>query len=188
MDRAPTTPPPPAPRWTDERADDQASAPATAGRRLLGATRLVVVVGAVALFAAAVALLAVGAVEAGRLVVKLLAPGAAAPSKAELILSSVELVDLILLAALLYVTAAGLYELFVDARAPVPPWLRVRDLDDLKHKLTAVVITVLGVVFLGRAVSWDGRQDLLPFGAAVAAVVVALTYFLGSAKSGGGDK
>jgi hypothetical protein len=40
------------------------------------------------------------------------------------------------------------------------------------------VIVVLGVLFLGQVISWDGTRDLLGFGAAVALVIAALTYFL----------
>ena len=41
-----------------------------------------------------------------------------------------------------------------------------------------MVIVVLGVLFLGQVISWDGTRDLLGFGAAVALVIAALTYFL----------
>jgi hypothetical protein len=36
----------------------------------------------------------------------------------------------------------------------------------------------LGVLFLEQVVAWDGGRDLLGFGAAIALVVAALTYFL----------
>jgi len=64
----------------------------------------------------------------------------------------------------------------------LPDWLTIKTLDDLKDKLVAVVIVVLGVLFLGQVVSWDGERDLLGFGASIALVVAALTYFL-TAKS-----
>jgi uncharacterized membrane protein YqhA len=60
----------------------------------------------------------------------------------------------------------------------LPAWLTIRDLDDLKDKLTGVVILVMGVLFLGQAVTWDGERDLLPYGAAIALVIAALTFFL----------
>ncbi len=40
---------------------------------------------------------------------------------------------------MLYIIAIGLYELFIDSRIPVPPWLRIDDIDDLKHKLVSVM-------------------------------------------------
>jgi uncharacterized membrane protein YqhA len=82
------------------------------------------------------------------------------------------------LATVLYIIALGLYALFVDDRLPLPAWLEIHDLDDLKEKLISVVIVVLGVLFLEQVVAWDGGRDLLGFGAAIALVVAALTYFL----------
>ena len=53
-----------------------------------------------------------------------------------------------------------------------------RPLDDLKSKLIGVVVVVLGVLFLGQVIGWDGQRELLGYGAAIALVVAALTYFL----------
>jgi uncharacterized membrane protein YqhA len=80
----------------------------------------------------------------------------------------------------LYVIAIGLYELFIDDRIPLPAWLVITDIDDLKHKLISVVIAVLGVVFLGQVMSWDGERNLQSLGIAIGAVIGALTYFLNS--------
>ena len=49
--------------------------------------------------------------------------------------------------------------------------------------LVVVVVVVLSVLFLGAVVGWDGSRDLLGFGAGVAMVIAALTYFLSTAKS-----
>jgi hypothetical protein len=65
---------------------------------------------------------------------------------------------------------------------PLPRWLQVHDLEDLKNNLASVVIAVLAVLFLREAVAWDGSRDLLAFGAALALVVASLTFFL--AKKG----
>lgn len=46
-----------------------------------------------------------------------------------------------------------------------------------------MVVVVLAVLFLGAVVSWDASRDLLGFGAGVALVIAALTYFLSTAKS-----
>jgi uncharacterized membrane protein YqhA len=78
----------------------------------------------------------------------------------------------------LYVVALGLFALFIDDRAPLPPWLEIHTIDDLKDKLIRVVIMVLSVVFVGQVVTWDGQRNLLPYGAGIALVIAALTYFL----------
>lgn len=105
----------------------------------------------------------------------------------ERLVRSIELADLFLLGTALFVIAIGLYELFIDDTIPLPGWLVVHNLDDLKENLIGVVIVVLGVVFLGQVITWDGTRDLLGFGVAVALVIGALAYFL-SSKSGKAGK
>ena len=78
----------------------------------------------------------------------------------------------------MYIIALGLYELFVDDQLPLPQWLEIHDLDDLKNKLTGVVILVMAVLFLGQVVTWDGERDLLRYGGGIALMIAALTYFL----------
>jgi len=42
-------------------------------------------------------------------------------------------VDSLLLATVLLVIGYGLYELFVGSKVQLPPWLVIKDLDDLKN-------------------------------------------------------
>jgi uncharacterized membrane protein YqhA len=156
--------------------------------RLLSASRYVALIPVVCILLAATALILFGAALTARTLYDLVSAGAfdSKVSK-ELLVRSIELADLFLLGTVLYVIAVGLYELFVDDTLPLPAWLEIHDLDDLKDKLIGVVIVVLGVVFLGQVITWDGVRDLLGFGAAVALVIAALAFFL-SIKSGKGGK
>ena len=72
-------------------------------------------------------------------------------------------------------------QLFIDDRLQLPHWMEIHDLDDLKTKVIGVIIVLLGVIFLGHAIEWDGQRDILPLGIAVSLVMLALTalYFLG---------
>ncbi|MGZ8248499.1 YqhA family protein, partial [Methylomagnum sp.] len=72
----------------------------------------------------------------------------------------------------------GLFSLFVDDSLPLPKWLAIHDLDDLKSNLVSVVIAVLAVLFLREAVMWDDTHDLPGFGIALAVIIIALTFFL----------
>ena len=96
----------------------------------------------------------------------------------KLVVSMIEVIDLFLLGTVFYITSLGLYELFIDTHIEVPKWLEIRTIDDLKARLISVVVVVLGVVFLGQAVSWDGESNLLPFGASIGIVIAPLTFFL----------
>jgi len=138
-----------------------------------------VIVAVICIFITGLALLVYGAGATYELVRQLFNGGVSAKSAKALVLAAIELVDLFLLATVLFVTAIGLYELFIDDNLALPAWLEIHTLDDLKDKLIGVVIVVLGVLFLGQVISWDGQRDLLGFGAAIALVVAALTYFLG---------
>ena len=90
----------------------------------------------------------------------------------------IEIIDIILLGTVLYIVALGLYQLFIDHKLALPPWLKVNDLTDLKRDLIGVVVVLLGVSFLGEVVNWEGESDVLPLGAAVALVIAALGFIL----------
>ncbi len=147
-------------------------------QRLISASRFLIVVPALGSFIAATAVMLYGAVEIVLLIGENVSHGVSSKGAKTLALGFIEVVDLFLLGTVLYIIALGLYELFVDDKLPLPGWLSIHNLDDLKNKLTGVVILVMGVLFLGQVVSWDGERDLLPYGAAIALVIAALTYFL----------
>lgn len=147
--------------------------------RLIGGTRYLVIIAVVATLVAATLLLVFGALATANVVQGFAAKADFSSKGAKgLVVSFIEIVDIFLLATVLYITALGLYELFIDDTVPVPAWLEIHDLDDLKDKLIGVVIVVLGVGFLGQFTSWDGETNLLISGGGAAAVIAALTYFL----------
>lgn len=90
----------------------------------------------------------------------------------------IEIIDIILLGTVLYIVSLGLYQLFIDHKLPLPHWLKVGDLTDLKRDLIGVVVVLLGVSFLGEVVNWEGQNDVLPLGAAIALVIAALGFIL----------
>jgi uncharacterized membrane protein YqhA len=97
----------------------------------------------------------------------------------------ISLVDLFLLGTVLYIVAAGLYQLFIDPDTPMPGWLQIADLDHLKERLLSTVAVLLAVNFLGYVVTWDGGYTLLGVGAAIGVVLVALALLLGRFQAGG---
>ncbi len=105
-------------------------------------------------------------------------PGLSEQTLKGLVLNLIEGVDLFLFGTVFYLIALGLYELFVDDNLPMPAWLVIHDLDDLKAKLLGVIVVVLSVQFLAQVLSWKGGTDILAYGAAVALVIAALAYFI----------
>ena len=87
---------------------------------------------------------------------------------------------MILLGTVLYIVSLGLYQLFIDHSLPVPRWLRVDDLADLKRDLINVVgRAARSQLSSARSSIGTGETDILPLGAAVALVIAALGFICG---------
>lgn len=156
---------------------------------VLAASRYLVIAAVLGSLAAAFALFAYGIAEIVVVIVETIAKGEVSSKGGKaLALAFIEIVDLFLLGTVLLMIALGFYELFIDSDLKLPEWLQIRTFDDLKNKLVGVVIVVLGVMFLGFVVAWDGSRNLLGIGVAIALVIAALTYFLSTVKGGGSDK
>ncbi len=151
---------------------------------LLGATRYMIYLAVLGALLAAVTILIYGFAEAVQLILTTIESGEISRKGAKaLALEFIEIIDLFLLGTVFFIVGLGLYELFIDSDVPVPPWLAIKTLDDLKNKLVGVVILVLAVLFLGQVVTWDGERDLMGYGIAIALVIAALTWFLGGKSS-----
>jgi uncharacterized membrane protein YqhA len=158
-------------------------------RRLIVATRYLIVLAVLCIAVAATATIVYATVLTVGIVAGPVHTWVGPTITKALILGVIELVDLFLTGTTLYIIAFGLYELFFDQHLPSPAWLAIRDLDDLKAKVLGVVIVILAVLFLGQALTWDGERDLLRFGGPIALVIAALAYFLGQkSRANGGDK
>ena len=127
--------------------------------RLIGNARYIVIIPVLMTLLAATALILFGAVETVVVIQQVIAKGDFSSKTAKsLLLSFIEITDIFLLATVLYIVALGLYELFIDHQVPVPGWLEIRTLDDLKDKLIGVVIVVIGVGFLGQFTPGTARR------------------------------
>jgi uncharacterized membrane protein YqhA len=156
-------------------------------RPILNASRYLVIAAVVGALAASLALFVYGLAETALVIGQAIAKAEVSSKGAKaLALEFIEIVDLFLLGTVLLMISLGLYELFINSDLVLPEWLQIRTFDDLKMKLVGVVIVVLAVLFLGQVVAWDGERDLLRFGAGIALVIVALTYFLSTSKGGKG--
>ncbi|MDD1708668.1 MAG: YqhA family protein [Methanoregulaceae archaeon] len=94
----------------------------------------------------------------------------------ELLAIFMKIIDIFLVATVFYIIALGFFELFI-AKAPLPGWLKICNLDDLKDKLLGLVVIALAVVLLGEALTWDKTSDILSFGIAVAAGIAAISIY-----------
>jgi uncharacterized membrane protein YqhA len=91
---------------------------------------------------------------------------------------AIEIIDIFLVATVFYLISMGLFELFI-AKAPLPGWVEIRNLDDLKTKLLGLIVIALAVIFLGVALTGgEGIYKVLEFGAAVAIMIIAISAYL----------
>jgi uncharacterized membrane protein YqhA len=144
-------------------------------QRLLGSSRWIILLAVIGAFFSAMVLLIYAAgvvfVTIKNLVTDLHFSEKGAK---DLSVTFIQLVDLFLLGTVIYIIAIGLYELFIDDTLPMPAWLHIGTLDSLKEKLIGVVILLLGVTFLGQAVTWSGAENIIYFGGAIALVMLGL--------------
>jgi uncharacterized membrane protein YqhA len=148
-------------------------------RNILASSRYLVVVAILGIFLAAIAVFIYGGITVISIVLGAFSHGPfTADGAKHLEIEAIELIDLFLLGSVLYITSLGLYELFIDDSLPMPRWLVVTSLDDLKERLIGVVIVLLAVTFLGYVVNWDGTTPILALGAAVGIVIFALAFLL----------
>lgn len=156
-------------------------------RPLLGASRFLILIAVLGALIAATSVLVYGLIQAVNVVkYAFIETEISRKGAKSMALEFIEIIDLFLIGTVFYIVALGLYELFIDSDIKLPAWLEINNLDDLKNKLIAVVVVVLAVLFLGQAVTWDGQSDLMGLGIGIAAVIAALTWFVGvkSSKTG----
>ena len=89
----------------------------------------------------------------------------------------VEHVHLFLIGTVLYITAIGFYQLFID-EIEFPGWLKIENTEDLETSLIGVTVVVLAVNFLSVVFAGDS-VDLLTQGAGIAMPIAALGMFIG---------
>ena len=144
----------------------------TASRNLL----IVPVVGCV-LLALGVVLMGLGRiVTAGIEIVR--AGDLSAKAAKAMSLTVIEIIDLFLIGTVSYITAVGLYKLFIGGTTlKLPMRLQINSLKDLEDKIIGVLVAALAVAFLGHAAGGDEASALLNYGGGIAVVIAALAYF-----------
>ncbi len=152
--------------------------------RILSGTRYLIVLPVVGLAIAASVFFVFGGIGLIRLVVELsigairnIAHETTEVDRGLVIFEVVEFVHLFLVGTVLYITAIGLYQLFVH-EIKFPNWLKIDSTEELETNLIGVTVVVLAVNFMG-AVFVGGKEDLLEFGVGIALPIAALGVFLG---------
>ena len=152
--------------------------------RILSGTRYLIVLPVVGLAIAASVFFVFGGIGLIRLLIELIVMAinnltreTIEVERGLIIFEVVEFVHLFLVGTVLYITAIGLYQLFVH-EIKFPNWLKIESTEELETNLIGVTVVVLAVNFMG-AVFVGGSENFIEFGAGIALPIAALGVFLG---------
>lgn len=101
----------------------------------------------------------------------------AEPEQGIIIFEVVEYVHTFLVGTVLYITAVGLFQLFIE-QIDFPRWLKIDSTEELETNLIGVTVVVLAVNFMG-AIFARNTDNLLQYGAGIALPIAALGVFVG---------
>lgn len=150
--------------------------------RVIGATRYLIILPIIGLLLAAATLFVFGGIgligalleglghAAGGIATE---GGHALPFEVEII----EYVHRFMIGTVLFITAAGFYQLFID-EVDFPNWLQIDNTEELENNLVGVTVVVLAVQFMGIVFTSD-TNDLLEYGVGIALPIAALSLFVG---------
>lgn len=148
-------------------------------RQVLASTKYVMLVVILSIYAGAVALIFYETAVVGSVIVSTAMEASVSPEGGRILaVGLLGAIDVFLIAIVGYIICAGLFVLFVDNTLPLPSWLVIHSLEDLKNNLVSVIVAVLAVLFAKEVVARTGQIDLLGLGVAIALMIGALTLFL----------
>lgn len=151
--------------------------------RFLTGTRYLILIPILGLAIAAACFFIFGGIGLIRLLFELIfgASGSAHPAveggPGVIIFEVVEYVHTFLVGTVLYITAVGLYQLFIQ-EIDFAGWLKIESTEELETNLIGVTVVVLAVNFMG-AVFAGRTENLLQYGAGIALPIGALGLFVG---------
>ncbi|MEM8679816.1 MAG: YqhA family protein [Planctomycetota bacterium] len=100
-------------------------------------------------------------------------------------ISVIQAIDLFLVGALGYITAVGLYKLFISQQEEqLLKRIKIEKLSDLENKIIGVVVAALAVGFLGFAFDAAEPIAVLYSGVGIALVIGSLCLFVKLSSTG----
>ena len=155
--------------------------------RVIGRSRLIVMVAVVAVLATAFSLFLLGAVLAAKGIWNAWAQAVMGDIESTaLTVRFLEIVTVMLKAVFFYLIGVGLYSLFISP-LNLTVALGVKTLSDLEAKIISVVIVILAVSFMELFIAERGDMTVLISAAALALAVIALVLFQWHAHRAGLD-
>jgi uncharacterized membrane protein YqhA len=145
--------------------------------RLIGRSRLIVLIAVFAVLLAAFSLFLLGAYLALENVYYGWSGVVSGEVKStDLTVRFLEIVTVMLKAVFFYLIGVGLFSLFISP-LNLTVALGVETLNDLETKVISVVIVIMGVHFLERFIQWSDPLETLQHAGSLGIVVAALVFF-----------
>lgn len=145
--------------------------------KLISRTRYLVLIPIIALAIMSAAMFIFGSVRLVSFIIEgLLGFGTSSDPEVFPIAEVVEFVHQFLVGTVLYITAIGLYQLFIRD-VELPEWLEVRSIEELETNLIGMTVVVLAVNFLG-IVFTDVGVNILDHGIGIGVTIAALSFFI----------
>lgn len=156
-------------------------------RKLLQAGRHLMVIPVVGSLLLTVGVVGTGAALIFERAWNLLSKGDLSPKAAkQMSITVIETIDFFLVGALAYITAVGVYNLFITTSdEQLLKRIKIEKLTDLEDKIIGVVVAALAVSFLGSVSHAEQMLDVFHAGAGTALVIGALCLFLYFSKKSG---
>ncbi|MBC7475899.1 MAG: YqhA family protein [Candidatus Sericytochromatia bacterium] len=91
----------------------------------------------------------------------------------------IQIMDSFLIAILLFIFSVSIYELFIG-KLDLPEWMLSHSFEELKVKLSNVIVLVLVIKFVEKLVEWDNAKDTLMYAISVtliSAILLVLSNF-----------
>jgi uncharacterized membrane protein YqhA len=102
----------------------------------------------------------------------------------EMSFTVVQTIDFFLVGALAYITAVGIYNLFITRHdEQLLRRIKIEKLKDLEDKIIGVVVAALAVSFLGHVSESSNPQEVFYAGGGTALVIGALCVFMRFSES-----
>lgn len=94
-------------------------------------------------------------------------------------LAVIQAIDLFLVGAISYITAVGIYKLFISQQEEqLLKRIKIEKLADLENKIIGVVVAALAVAYLGIAAEASDAEMVFYSGVGIALVIAALCLFV----------
>lgn len=152
-------------------------------QRFLGGTRYLVILPILGLAVAASFFFVLGGIGLFKMLIELLVgiigdigSQTASTDTGLVTIEVVEFVHIFLVGTVLYITAAGFYQLFIQD-IKFPEWLKIDSIEELESNLIGVIVVVLAINFM--SVVFIGEMDNLHlYGVGIALPIAALGLFI----------